>query len=376
MINNHKIMIDKGCLFGAEHLMDIADAIFYDLKDTPIDTDSIYIIGFDQFIKYDKYICDLICDHVKIILFNSSEGSQHMIRIYEKYGFRDLIKNYSFVVVVGGDQPTDMPGVYLEHFLPQILDYKENIIEMSKIDQIYLKNIKPYKFLFLNGRNRAHRKYLMYQLKQCNLLNQSLWTNLDSLKSSCWPLKQVGGDFSIPIQFLPVEYEVEKFQEQLKMPFDLGNYLSNKSCLFNSGWGDIYLNANTYIDTYFSLVTETIFDCPYSFRTEKIWKPIAIGHPFIVVSNFGYLRDLKQLGFQTFDHLIDESYDLISNNQERIDRIVDLVKDLCQQDLSTFLAAAENVCKYNQQHLLELAPKIRPEFTQRFTHYINERFRI
>ena len=119
-----------------------------------------------------------------------------------------------------------------------------------------------------------------------------------------------------------------------------------------------------------------MFNCPYSFRTEKIWKPIAIGHPFIVVSNFGYLRDLKQLGFQTFDHLIDESYDSISNDQERIDRIVDLVKDLCQQDLSTFLAAAENVCKYNQQHLLELAPKIRPDFTQRFTQYINERFKI
>ena len=101
-----------------------------------------------------------------------------------------------------------------------------------------------------------------------------------------------------------------------------------------------------------------------------------MGHPFIVASNAGYLRDLKHLGFRTFDHLIDESYDSIDNDQDRIDCIIDLIDTLCQQDLPAFLTAAQDVCKYNQQHLVELAPKIRPEFTQRFIQYINERFRI
>ena len=380
MINNCKIIVDQQCLKHSG--IDIADEVFNDLKDNPINDVAVYIIGFDQFMKYDTYICDLICNHVQIILFNPREGSQNMIWMYEKYGFKDLIKNYSFGVVVGGDQPADMPGLYFEYFLPLVLDREENIIEMEKIDQIYLKSNKSYKFLFLNGRDRPHRKYLIYHFKQKNLLDHSLWTNLDPTESTCWPLRQLTvdnrllGSFLIPVKFLPIEYEVREFQEQLAKGVIADDIQANKSHLFKDQWGDIYLNATPYIDTYFSLVTETVFDCPYSFRTEKIWKPIAMGHPFIVASNPGYLRDLKQLGFRTFEHLINESYDSIDNDQDRIDRIVDLVDTLCQQDLPAFLAAAEDVCKYNQQHLVELAPKIRPEFTQRFTQYINERFRI
>jgi hypothetical protein len=33
-----------------------------------------------------------------------------------------------------------------------------------------------------------------------------------------------------------------------------------KGKLFNNEWGEIYLNANPYLDTYFSLITETVFD--------------------------------------------------------------------------------------------------------------------
>jgi hypothetical protein len=140
--------------------------------------------------------------------------------------------------------------------------------------------------------------------------------------------------------------------------------------LFKNEWGEIYLNARAYLDTYFSLVTETVFEHPYSFRTEKIWKPIAIGHPFIVVSNQGYYKDLHQLGFKTFGHLIDESFDTIENNQQRIECIAQVVEDLCQQDLASFIKECYNVCKYNQQHLVEMRTKVRQDFPERFFQFI------
>jgi hypothetical protein len=143
--------------------------------------------------------------------------------------------------------------------------------------------------------------------------------------------------------------------------------------LFNNDWGEIYLNSKLYTDSYFSLVTETVFDYPYSFRTEKIWKPVAIGHPFIVVGNQGYYRDLHQLGFKTFGNLIDESFDSISNNTDRLERIAQVVTDLCRQNLASFVKDCYNVCKYNQQHLAELGSKIRNDFPNRFEQYINER---
>ena len=105
-------------------------------------------------------------------------------------------------------------------------------------------------------------------------------------------------------------------------------------------------------------------------------KPLAMGHPFIVVSNSGSYRDLRNLGFKTFGHVIDESFDLIEHHQDRCDRIIEIVNDLCRQDLASFLKECYTVCKYNQQRLAELRLEVRKEFPERFTQYINERSRV
>ena len=120
------------------------------------------------------------------------------------------------------------------------------------------------------------------------------------------------------------------------------------------------------------MVTETVFNYPYSFRTEKIWKPIAIGHPWIAVDNQGYYRDLHNLGFQTFGHVIDESFDSMENNQDRLERIAQVIEDLCRQDLASFLRECYNVCKYNQQHLAEMRQQVRQEFPNRFEQFIQQ----
>jgi hypothetical protein len=145
-----------------------------------------------------------------------------------------------------------------------------------------------------------------------------------------------------------------------------------KNELFDNLWGEIYLRAEPYIDTYFSLITETVCDYPYSFRTEKIYKPIAMGHPFVAVANRGFYRDLHNTGFQTYHTLIDESFDQIDNNQDRLDRIAHVVQDLCASDLDEFLVAARAISKYNQQHMAELGPRIYQEFPDRFWRFLQQ----
>jgi hypothetical protein len=272
-----------------------------------------------------------------------------------------------------------------DSFLPKILDYKENLQAIDQAQDIYNKINKPYKFLFLNGRARYHRKYLLEEFQQLGLLQQSLWTNLDASeldpRQTLW--NPSGTRSAVPIKFLPVEYEVTRYRELLQSSRNTVNYsgnreantigpLFNKNLIFGKEWGEIYLQAEPYIDTYFSLVTETVFNYPYSFRTEKIWKPVAMAHPWIAVANCGYYRDMQHLGFRTFGHLIDESFDQIENSQDRIERISQVVEDLCRQDLDQFLAAAENVCKYNQQHLLHMRDQVRQEFPNRFFQFLKK----
>ena len=69
--------------------------------------------------------------------------------------------------------------------------------------------------------------------------------------------------------------------------------------------------------------------------------------------------------------MIDESFDQIENGADRLDRIVEIVQDLCQQDLASFLDSCYNTCKYNQQLLAELGPQLRKDFPNRFVHFIN-----
>jgi hypothetical protein len=199
------------------------------------------------------------------------------------------------------------------------------------------------------------------------ILDQSLWTNLESGYAKSRTLKLNGSP--LPIKLLDPQYEFDFYQDRVNVP-TTDNFVKNH--LFNNTWGEIYLKAEPYIDTYFSVVTETVYEYPYSFRTEKIWKPIAMAHPWIAVANAGYYRDIRRLGFKTFGHVIDESFDSIEDNQHRIEKIAQVVEDLCRQDLASFLKECYTVCKYNQQHLAEMRLQVRKEFPDRFVQFIRK----
>jgi len=64
--------------------------------------------------------------------------------------------------------------------------------------------------------------------------------------------------------------------------------------------------------------------------TEKTWKPIALGHPFIVLGSLGTIRYLQSEGYFTYYDIIDESYDKITHLPTRIDMICDELERLSQ----------------------------------------------
>jgi hypothetical protein len=357
MLGNRKLVVDNFSEIS-DLIQPWIDAEFWDLQKHKIIPDAIYIIGREQFNANRDFIVDLIKNQtVQVIFSNPAEGSETIIN-HCTFGLQviDLIEQKQLSLITGGDIPPQYPHLLYESFLPKLYDYPENTQAIQQYQDLYTTD-RPYKFFFLNGRRRSHRQHMIKLLS--SVLDQALWTNLDPANG--------------PVHVLPTEYEPDNFD--LKIDVDnVSHFVKNQ--LFRGIWGEIYLKARPYQETYFSVVTETVHGYPYSFRTEKIWKPIAIGHPFVVVANRGFYRDLKNLGFRTFGHVIDESFDQIDNNEDRLKRTADIIKDLCQQDLASFLDECYNVCKYNQQHLADMRLQVRAEFPQRFEQFINERFRI
>jgi hypothetical protein len=373
MLGNRKLILDTFCEVY-ELLAPWMDGDFFDFGKHEVVPGAVYLIGRAQMNHNRDKIRQLVeSDTIRVILSNPAEGSATMRdHCNHVHCCGDLLRDNRMLLIGGGDMDAEWPCLQYDSFLPKILDYKQNQLAVEQAQNIHLTTNKPYKFLFLNGRSRPHRKYLLERFRLNGLLDQALWTNLENRSGSQGQmiLWHEGQDLmltSTEVKTLPAQYEVDRYRQQVDKTFDSGFI---KSDLFNQEWGEIYIEPAPYIDTYFSLVTETVFDYPYSFRTEKIWKPIAMAHPWIVVANAGYYRDIRNLGFKTFDHLIDESFDLIEDSQCRIERIVEVVTDLCKQNLDEFLAAAQNICKYNQQHLADMSLQVRKEFPERFFQFI------
>jgi hypothetical protein len=312
------------------------------------------------------------------VLSNPTEGSETLKWQITTLKLDEYVAQGRMLLIGGGDIEPRFHHLPYESFLPKIFDIPENRILHHYTDDIFTKIYKPFKFLFLNGRFRPHRKFLLQSFQLSGLLDQAIWSNLDSSGRSHKNMKLMynGIDLMLEpleIKYLDAGYEVPRYRPNLAVE-PTNNFA--KADLFNNGngfdWGEVYVHHTPYIDTYFSLVTETIFNYPYSFRTEKIWKPIAIGHPWIAVSNAGYYRDIRKLGFRTFENIIDESFDTIDNDLDRLTRIQHIVEDLCssERNLIDFLAAARPICDYNQKHLWNMRETVRREFPEKFLQFM------
>jgi hypothetical protein len=99
-------------------------------------------------------------------------------------------------------------------------------------------------------------------------------------------------------------------------------------------------------------VTETVATGRRHHLTEKTFKPIALGMPFVIVGTRGSLEYLRSYGFRTFADIWDESYDLAEDNV-RIGCIAELLKSLdalsvkAKQDL---FDRAQEVIEHNWNH--------------------------
>ena len=355
-----------------------ANEVFWDFGSVTLYSGSVYVIGRQHLLDNMQKVRTAAETGQYILVFaNSAEGSWTLESQIRQLHIDDLIREKKLLLIGGAEIDPQYPCLTHEYFLSTILGYPENIQAQQHTDRIFTEPNKPYKFLFLNGRARPHRKYLYERFKRNGMLEYALWTMLDAKPTVVRHFSFVEGDTNVmatpsQLQRLPEHYEVERYRNTVFGFIDKDRSFLKQE-LFRLEWGEIYLEPAPYVDTYFSLITETVCaESAFSFRTEKMAKPLAMGHPFIIASTPGFYRDLRNLGFRTFENIIDESFDSIENAQQRLDRVIDIVHDLCQQDLSSFLSACRDTCKYNQQHLAELRDKTNREFPNRFFQFLKQ----
>jgi hypothetical protein len=121
---------------------------------------------------------------------------------------------------------------------------------------------------------------------------------------------------------------------------------------------EIKVNDLTAWNTSFlHIVNETVWQDKIHF-TEKVFKPIVLHQPFVVLQAPGSLEYLRSYGFKTFGDWWDESYDTIEDPQLRMQAIADIVNWIPSQDLYRMRNEMSGILEHNFRHFYENIPDI------------------
>lgn len=174
-----------------------------------------------------------------------------------------------------------------------------------------------------------------------------------------------------------VNYEGEKnLSDQDKKNFEIGfslknNILKNKKLSFdiiNFNGVNIQISNIIPIEIYnksvYSVIAETRYSNEYTFFTEKTVKPLIGQRMFIAFCGQFYLRNLKSLGFKTFEDIIDESYDNFSDQQQRWKLAGEQILHVMKKPQEEIIEKIKPITEFNYNHLKKNFLKFGKYFTK------------
>jgi hypothetical protein len=133
-------------------------------------------------------------------------------------------------------------------------------------------------------------------------------------------------------------------------PILVDNLYYNKVVPYDEQWLN-YLNPlNYYHKVFIDFVIETYLFGNTFFTTEKTLRPIIAKTPFIIFGPKNYLKNLRALGFQTFNRWWDESYDFCEG-AHRVNETKKILAEIFswkQEKMQQVLTEMESVLEHNK----------------------------
>jgi hypothetical protein len=192
--------------------------------------------------------------------------------------------------------------------------------------------IQPDKtFLCLNRRMYYQKYQIIEELYNRGLLNDTRFT---------WVKNNINKNLLNIELIKELNIDLDNFK-----PIQLEDDMVYNSDLLTDKY--LYtINPNWYYKSKVNIITETTLYKNSIHITEKTWKAIYLGIPFVVYSpSQYYLKTLRKMGFKTFNSVINEDYDIMIGN----DKIMHLLNSA--EELANIYNTPEvlDICKYNQK---------------------------
>lgn len=192
---------------------------------------------------------------------------------------------------------------------------------------------KKLAFDVLLGRRKVHRRFAYDYLIDNNLFDRNIVTYLDA-SYDCNLANTTADKWLWEKEGLEIDGNVEWTVD--RFPY-YGHRMSISQII----------PLNIYNQTVYSIIAETNWTNHYSFYTEKTVKPIIGRRLFIALGGQYHLRNLKLHGFKSFNNVIDETYDTISDHTTRFTGAMEQVRYLCNQPQEEILAKIKPIVDHN-----------------------------
>ncbi len=287
-----------------------------------------------------RVIHDVHNNLCKIVLIFPLEGDSGYGRFNRDYEILDSWckqhqLNSQQVYFVHGNQNINNTQQHRFTKVPanMFLCWNEPVNDLVNFEPVDLKNL----FLSYNRRAKEHRALALAHIINEQLFDRGLISyHGDGVKNTHEVLRTVWRTN------LSQAADTIDSLIPLELDMDLG--------VNNPAYKNIMLAH--YANTFLSLIAETHVTEGVQFFSEKIWKPISVGHPFMLVASSGMLELLKSQGYKTFDQWWNEDYDREADLDQRIRMILSELKRLSMlslDELKRMRMEMQPILKFNQE---------------------------
>jgi hypothetical protein len=327
-----------------------------------------------------NFIHKLIPDHIAdnpnaIILFENSAEGHCDKNIFEF--IHQITTHYALSNVFYGNSCVNISDIF-KTFAYDTYDvlctrnYKEDAMLQLKVDnQFDFDTPKTHLFSCLNNAPRPHRILLLGALLNRNMDSILSTPNVDFDEVVTNTMKYVSDNYtSLEKIKIAIEY-LEKLKEHYPISYDD----RNEDVVHMKTFGD----TKGILDCDFQLITESSAGQELYF-TEKVFKPIILKQPFIILGPARIYEHLRTMGYKTYEHLFPNQsfYDTTIDIFDKIDMLIDVLEflyikkdnnEIWEQVVLQNKQCAEHNYKIFQHNSQEIVEKIKIDLNNWLTVY-------
>jgi hypothetical protein len=242
-----------------------------------------------------------------------------------------------------------VPG-WNHFYWEEIYDIPEELIDQRTFD---------HTFLSFNRIHKPHRMYFLLRIRELGILDNNLIScakimdgetfeeHIEWIVTDKKEYKDIYDKYNL-VDSEKLRTEANEFMNELPLVLDVEDFQQN-GCFYDD---TVWSSASFYQNSFMSILTESSAIGPGCYISEVVFKAIVFMHPFMIIGQPRTLEVLREWGFDTFDDVFDNSYDLEEDMFKRTEMVIEqmeVINKLTPEQLAVKTLELKDRLVYNKK---------------------------